>query len=105
MSNNNRRGGRQTRNSNRQIQGGSRPTSPDQTKFTFGAPEGNSNKDQPQSIWETYRKKNPLQTTEQQLKKALEAEKAMELEQNIIKDSFGPSPTVSQPKGKEKENS
>lgn len=29
----------------------------------------------------------------------------MELEQNIIKDSFSPSPASSQPKGKKKENS
>ena len=104
MSNNSKKSGRQTRNSSKQSTGGgSRPASPTQTKFTFSAPSITETTGQHESIWNQYRKNNP-QTSDKQLKKALEAEQAMAMEDEIVQDTYGPSPKDTNVKGKMKEN-
>ncbi|UZO03120.1 uncharacterized protein OCT59_023533 [Rhizophagus irregularis] len=82
------RGGRQTRSSSRNSQaGGSRPTSPE-NQFTFSAPKETASHHE--SIWNTYRKK-PQPTSDKKLTETMEAERAMDMEKEIVQDTYGPN--------------
>ncbi|CAB5346248.1 unnamed protein product [Rhizophagus irregularis] len=82
------RGGRQTRSSSRNSQAdGSRPTSPE-NQFTFNAPKETASHHE--SIWNTYRKK-PQPTSDKKMTEAMEAECAMDMEKNIVQDTYGPN--------------
>ncbi|UZO20218.1 uncharacterized protein OCT59_012644 [Rhizophagus irregularis] len=89
MSGNAKRGGRgsrQTCSSSCNFQaGGSRPTSPE-NQFTFSAPKETATHHE--SIWKTYQKK--LQpTSDKKMTKAMEAERAMDMEKSIVQDTYG----------------
>ncbi|EXX63038.1 hypothetical protein GLOIN_2v1885182 [Rhizophagus irregularis DAOM 181602=DAOM 197198] len=82
------RGGRQTRSSSCNSQaGGSRPTSPE-NQFTFSAPKETASHHE--SIWNTYQKK-PQPTSDKKMTEAMEAERAMDMEKNIVQDTYGPN--------------
>ncbi|CAB5357617.1 unnamed protein product [Rhizophagus irregularis] len=82
------RGGRQTRSSSRNSQaGGSRLTSPE-NQFTFSAPKETASHHE--SIWNTYRKK-PQPTSDKKLTETMEAERAMDMEKEIVQDTYGPN--------------
>ncbi|EXX56616.1 hypothetical protein RirG_214560 [Rhizophagus irregularis DAOM 197198w] len=82
------RGGRQTRSSSRNSQaGGSRPTSPE-NQFTFSAPKETATHQE--SIWKTYQKKSQP-TSDKKMTEAMEAERAMDMEKNIVQDTYGPN--------------
>ncbi|CAB5387434.1 unnamed protein product [Rhizophagus irregularis] len=82
------RGGRQTRSSSRNSQvGGSRPTSPE-NQFTFSAPKETASYHE--SIWNTYQKK-PQPTSDKKLTETMEAERAMDMEKEIVQDTYGPN--------------
>ncbi|PKY35299.1 hypothetical protein RhiirB3_455913, partial [Rhizophagus irregularis] len=98
------RGGKQTHSSSRNSQaGGSRPTSPE-NQFTFSAPKGTATHQE--SIWKTYQKK-PQPTSDKKMTEAMEAERAMDMEKNIVQDTYGPNSKSSSGnnKGKDTEKS
>ncbi|RGB23483.1 hypothetical protein C1646_774437 [Rhizophagus diaphanus] len=93
MSHNNKRGGKSA--------GGSRPASPE-NKLIFTSPKDTSDASQYESIWKNYQQK-PKLTSDKKLTEAMEVERAMNLEKDIVQDTYGPSPKLPQDKSKNKE--